>query len=410
MVRSIFLIKTDYASRVFGLDVMRALAIIFVVMGHGGAMLGKADIGFPWIKLIDGVEMFFVLSGFLIGGILIKTFGDNAFGPVSILGFWIRRWFRTLPAYYLVLFLNILAVYAGITTGDPEQFSWKFFFFLQNFSGPFYDFFWESWSLSVEEWFYLLFPVSLALAFPFLKTLGMSKKAVFLTVIGVFLLVPFMLRLFITPEMEVDKFWLGVKIHKVVVFRLDSIAFGLLAAFIKHWYPNAWRKAGYAGFIGGILISYAVLYWKWHPNAMSTKVFVLSLQGIGCALMIPLFDSIRKGPRIMVRFFTHISLISYSMYLINLGLVAEVISLNIPVSGKASAWMMYLIYWLIVLSLSTLLYKYYEKPIMDLRDKVKIAPVLLSGRRGKGSRKEAGSPGTDVPLQGDFPKSPAVTE
>ena len=65
----IFYLNPDYKNRVFGLDLMRALAIIFVVMGHGGWMLNNANTNFPWIKFIDGVELFFVLSGFLIGGI-----------------------------------------------------------------------------------------------------------------------------------------------------------------------------------------------------------------------------------------------------------------------------------------------------------------------------------------------------
>lgn len=75
---NIFRLKPDYDKRVFGLDLMRALAITFVVMRHG-LMLEKANTDFPWIRLINGVELFFVLSGFLIGGILIKTFNSNSF-------------------------------------------------------------------------------------------------------------------------------------------------------------------------------------------------------------------------------------------------------------------------------------------------------------------------------------------
>ena len=83
-------------------------------MGHA-SMLEKIDTKFPWIPLINGVELFFVLSGFLIGGILIKTFQkDNSFGIKTISNFWIRRWFRTLPNYDLILILNIIVVYFGI--------------------------------------------------------------------------------------------------------------------------------------------------------------------------------------------------------------------------------------------------------------------------------------------------------
>ena len=69
--------------------------------------------------------------------------------------------------------------------------------------------------------------------------------------------------------------------------------------------------------------------------------------------------------------FTHISLISYSMYLINLALVSEIIRDNFPPRGPQTSWALYLIYWFVVITFSTFLYKYYEKPIMDLRDKIK---------------------------------------
>ena len=84
-VRNIFLLHPDYNTRVFGLDIMRALAIIFVVLEHG-LMLEKASTTFPWVKLINGVELFFVLSGFLIGGMLIRIFEKNESFGIKTMG------------------------------------------------------------------------------------------------------------------------------------------------------------------------------------------------------------------------------------------------------------------------------------------------------------------------------------
>lgn len=367
----LFRLNPDYTNRVFGLDLMRALAIIFVVMGHA-SMLEKADTNFPWIRLIDGVELFFVLSGFLIGGILIKKFQNSeTYGVKSIGSFWIRRWFRTLPNYYLILIINILFVYFGIIKEDFSQFNWKFFLFLHNFSQPFYGFFWESWSLSIEEWFYLLFPIVLGINYLILKALKVSKKIIFLTSVFIFLLVPFLLRFFIASKFEVDNFWLGVKIYKVVIYRLDGIALGLLAAYIKYYNPNFWFKSRNLSFIIGLLVCYIILYSQWLPNDFSTKVYKIILQSIGCFLLLPKFDSIKSAPSVITKIITHISLISYSMYLINLALVAEVIRDNFPPHGPRTAWAMYLIYWFTVITVSTMIYKYYEKPIMDLRDRWK---------------------------------------
>ncbi len=96
-VRNIFLLHPDYGNRVYGLDIMRALAIIFVVLEHG-LMLEKAHTTFPWVKLINGVELFFVLSGFLIGGMLIRIFEkSDTFGIKTIGRFWIRQLVQDPP-------------------------------------------------------------------------------------------------------------------------------------------------------------------------------------------------------------------------------------------------------------------------------------------------------------------------
>jgi peptidoglycan/LPS O-acetylase OafA/YrhL len=367
----LYRLNPDYKNRVFGLDLMRALAIIFVVMGHA-SMLEKAETNFPWIRLVDGVELFFVLSGFLIGGILIKKFqNSDSLGVKTIGNFWMRRWFRTLPNYYLILIINILFVYFGIIKEDFSQFNWRFFLFLHNFSQPFYGFFWESWSLSIEEWFYLLFPIVLGVNYLILKSLKVSKKNIFLTSVFIFLLVSFSLRFFIASEFEVDNFWLGVKIYKVVIYHLDGIALGLLAAYIKYYNPNFWFKSRNLSFILGVIVCYIILYSNWLPNDFSTKVCKIILQSIGCFLLLPKFDSTKSAPLIITKIVTHISLISYSMYLINLAIVAEVIRDNFPPQGPRTAWAMYLIYWFAVITVSTVIYKYYEKPIMDLRDRWK---------------------------------------
>ena len=370
VVKKIFQLNPNYNKRVFGLDLMRALAIIFVVLGHG-LMLEKAETKFPWIKLINGVELFFVLSGFLIGGILLRTFEQsNSFDFKELKRFWIRRWLRTLPNYYLILLLNVVVVYLGIIKGDISQFNWKFLFFLQNFFEPFTDFFWESWSITIEEWFYILFPIILLILSKVTKRYGIEQKKIFLTSILIFLSVPILLRIIVAASYDVDEFWLGVRIYKVVIFRLDGIALGIFAAYIKHCYPDLWFNSRNFSFIFGIVLSYLIIYSSWLPNNFSTKVVYTFIQGLGCFLLLPKFDSIKKAPKLLTKIVTHISLISYSMYLINLALVAEVLTSNFPPKTAPEAWLLYLAYWVIVVVFSTILYKFFEKPIMDYREKM----------------------------------------
>ena len=105
MGRNLFSLGTLHNKRVFGLDVMRAAAILIVVDAHATIALKDYYSGAFWHHLLpDGVELFFVLSGFLIGGILIRSYEKNGgFDRDLLLNFWTRRWFRTLPAYYFVL-------------------------------------------------------------------------------------------------------------------------------------------------------------------------------------------------------------------------------------------------------------------------------------------------------------------
>jgi peptidoglycan/LPS O-acetylase OafA/YrhL len=119
--------------RVFGLDLLRACAILFVVYVHGAyylaAVLPQSLVRLP---LMDGVSIFFVLSGYLIGGIILRSFERPDLRLTDVGGFWIRRWLRTLPNYYLVLsILALHMVLAGDATGTPV---WQYLLFVQNFA------------------------------------------------------------------------------------------------------------------------------------------------------------------------------------------------------------------------------------------------------------------------------------
>ena len=121
--------------RVFGLDLMRAVAIVLVVFSHISWIVPKAKGLIPDLMNIAGfigVEIFFVLSGFLIGRLIYKLYISEDFRFYSVFYFWVRRWFRTLPNYYLVLIINgLIAIYLG--TQLPVNI-WQYGFFIQNFA------------------------------------------------------------------------------------------------------------------------------------------------------------------------------------------------------------------------------------------------------------------------------------
>ena len=99
-------------NRVYGLDILRALAILFVLIGHSRYFF-RPIISEKYLSLVvfDGVSIFFVLSGFLIGKILITTLMKNDGLNFSLIQFWINRWTRTIPTYFLILTLLIIVSY-----------------------------------------------------------------------------------------------------------------------------------------------------------------------------------------------------------------------------------------------------------------------------------------------------------
>ncbi|RSK33924.1 acyltransferase family protein [Hymenobacter metallilatus] len=88
----------ESSNRVFGLDALRAFAICSVVLVHGAVWVSPSFTFFHrYINRFDGVAIFFVLSGFLIGGILIRTMESRLACLHTLWDFWLRRWLRTLP-------------------------------------------------------------------------------------------------------------------------------------------------------------------------------------------------------------------------------------------------------------------------------------------------------------------------
>jgi peptidoglycan/LPS O-acetylase OafA/YrhL len=140
-----------------GLDVLRAAAILLVLCFHAPEAVTRALPGpvhsvfsLGWV----GVNLFFVLSGYLIGRQVFATREDAPLGS-RLRTFWVKRWTRTLPLYFVVLAAYALKPWL---VGVPfVGGGWPYALFLQNY-GTLQDFV-QSWSLCVEEHFYLVLPL-----------------------------------------------------------------------------------------------------------------------------------------------------------------------------------------------------------------------------------------------------------
>jgi peptidoglycan/LPS O-acetylase OafA/YrhL len=310
------------ARRIVELDGVRALAILGVLYWHCFAWLHHSDGGhvvlflerlgiFSW----GGVDLFFVLSGFLIGGILL----DNLEAKNLFRVFYIRRVLRIFPLYYGWLFVTILVLYLGGARWAVlrDQFSnrlawWVYFLHLQNFgyalNGKFTSA-WlaPTWSLAVEEQFYLILPALLWALKPRL-------------------LIP--LAIAMMPVSIGLRWWLLAHGHVnagyvLLPARADSLILGLLGAWslrqpgIAEWIE---RRISWLHVVLVVLVALCFLLAREAERGQGLKsVFGTNIVGITSLVLI--FVAIYSPYRAVLRWpvLTHIGNISYGVYLFHYG-------------------------------------------------------------------------------------------
>lgn len=363
-----------HRQRIFGLDLMRASAIVMVLAGHLTWILPKE---FETVNVLLsllgflGVEVFFVLSGFLIGRILFTAFVHGDFSWPEALVFVKRRWFRTLPNYFLVLCANI-AIGIGII-GYSIDGLWRYFLFLQNFHSAMPAFFPESWSLSVEEFAYILLPAALVAALPLFRK--MDRATLYLIVIMLLIAVFIGLKLrfaLITDHTTLAQWNLHLK--GVVIYRVDAILTGAVASWLSLTHRIWWSKIRWlAGFAGGgvcvlLVFGVSLLGLGLDEHYLFWNVVFLPALSVAIALALPLLSAWKIRPYGVGKPIVLISRISYSMYLLHYGVVLQL--LHHFVFREIGWQFTALLYFALTVVLSYLLYRFYEKPILQIRDRI----------------------------------------
>ncbi|MEO6230503.1 MAG: acyltransferase [Ferruginibacter sp.] len=372
-IQAIFKIEID-KKRIYGLDIIRCFAILTVVLTHSFDLLPNSKEN-KFINLLpfpDGVAVFFVLSGFLIGGILIKVLEKKEYSFNTLFNFWKRRWLRTLPNYYFVL-LIIIAVTYFVTGGFIQSNVFLYFIFCQNITGHHPPFFTEVWSLSAEEWFYLLVPM---IIFSSIQVLRITpKKAVLLTIIAI-IIFTILFRFYRYQHITVTSVeTYGSMFRNTVATRLDNIMFGVLGAYIAYYFNQVWIKYKNQSLIAGITICLltkyiSFLYFPTSAFYWCNLSFIFAELAI--LLCFPFFSQVKSGDGKVYKFVTYTSLIAYSMYLVHGALILHLIIARIHFLQQSSFVMLlcrYTIFWITIYLVSILQYKYFEKPIMSIRNK-----------------------------------------
>lgn len=360
-------------NRVYGLDILRALAILFVLIGHSRYFF-RPIISEKYLSLVvfDGVSIFFVLSGFLIGKILITTLMKNDGLNFSLIQFWINRWTRTIPTYFLILTLLIIVSYfEGNINWDSAKF---FFVFLQNFNTPHPDsFFPEAWSLAVEEWFYIITPITM---FILKRVFSLSiKKSVLIPAILIILISTFIRYQRYCNDETINEYLVDVVIKKQVITRLDSLMFGIIGSYIFIFHKTNWDNNKTYLFVIGLLLLLThktLYYFHFESFAPYYTIFSFTLFSIGTLLILPFLENIKKGNGLLYKTLTYTSLVSYSMYLLNLSIIQlRIIPSIIQSFGiqnlNYKIAIEFFLFWILTVILSLLLFKHFELPTMRLR-------------------------------------------
>lgn len=350
--------------RIFGLDLMRAVAIVMVVLSHADDLWAAWFPYDPGLSRVDGVDLFFVLSGYLIGGILLRyTALEGVPWHRRLLDFWQRRWLRTLPNYYLFLVINIALVHFGLAMGLLNHNTLAYFAFLQNLQVPVDLFFFESWSLAIEEWFYLLFPllvVGVAMC-------GVAGRRAYLVAALVMITVPTCLRFVVVPEVATLQ-GMDLYIRKLVVTRLDGIGFGVLAAWSQVSATAAWQRFRSPAFLlGGALLALAA-FLHGEPHLWFTSTWYFTLSALAMVLFLPLLSQWSHAPA-WGRPVVVLSKVSYALYLVHLPVRHLYLPLMEGRSMQATI-ALYVLYWVVCLALSWLVFRYWERPFMALRERL----------------------------------------
>ena len=334
------------------------MAIGMVVLCHAIELLPSSTLGILvyWWTGFLGVELFYVLSGYLIGSILLEICQRHR-GKISfrkhLPDFLIRRWFRTLPNYYLFLLLDIL-----INTYPPQLIP-RYLVFCQNLAWPMASIMSVSWSLAIEEWFYLTFPVLLIVL---LKWLGKPERALAMAG-GCYLAFFFILRGLASEP--------GLEMRKVVVLRLDAIAFGALMMLVMRLWPETVRKARYLLAAAGLAGTGFVLWWLTQlvygaPPIWGAALYSLTGVSLACWLPLAVFQTEGAGASKLRTAIATVSIISYSIYLLHTSIALHLVYTWM----RGSHWSLQCaVYLTLCLVLSILTYNLYEKPMTALRDR-----------------------------------------
>ena len=348
------------------LDILRAIAILLVLGRHAeGPTLWK-NVGWA------GVDLFFVLSGFLISGILFTEYKRT--GRIDWRRFFIRRGFKIYPAFYAMIFVTFLWRVAQHRENPLAPYVPEIFFY-QSYQG--YRLWSHTWSLAVEEHFYILLPALLLLMLRYLKR---GRQDPFRMVPAVWVILAFsclLQRVYLAHTPLLNDWQQGIMFPTHL--RIDGLFFGVFLGYLHHFHGEILRRIA-AGWlrvllfaVSTLLLSTCFMFQVDSPFLLGYGLTALYL-GFGGMLILALYGLRRESGESRLLgvgdFAAYVGMHSYSIYLWH-GIVSQhdrgFMRMLWPKIGETAIFWGYI---LISLTVGILLSRAIEFPALRVRDRL----------------------------------------
>lgn len=384
--------RSEHAMRNKRLDILRCIAVLLVLGRHGFIEGLWQEVGWA------GVDLFFVLSGFLISGLLFSEYKKTE--TMNLRRFFIRRGFKIYPAFWAMLLGSVLIAFAWGKNFHGA--AWlREILFVQNYLPGIWR---HTWSLAVEEHFYIVLPLLLLVMF----RLSKNRKDPFWFIPYAFcILAPITLAMRYVavhqPSYQPALFW---KLMFLTHLRIDSLFFGVVLGYFYHFHTarvvSAFQKRGNRLMIEAataLLIGCCFGFAVESPFMQSFGLTLVYL-GFGCLLMLCLTapppretsSPANVAWQKISSALAFVGMYSYSIYLWHIPVldygtnILNALS-PVPLSPAVLTW----IYVAISIPFGILMARLVEFPVLRFRDKlfprvsqpVKVTPTEIADHEAR---------------------------
>ncbi|TGK04662.1 acyltransferase [Leptospira selangorensis] len=368
------------------LNGVRAISIMMIIGLHIWIGANHFIPNIPYLldtalkNLTAGIDLFFILSGFLIYGNLLKE--KVKYGNIKLSFFYIKRSLRIFPAYYFLLLVQYLSMRGMLKSLNAAEnldasktllkqsltesisYAWADIFYISNYTkGRLFDY---GWSLSIEEQFYLILPPLCALLF--FKISDSTRR---ILLVGLYF-IPVILRA-VYSQFDI------LPTHIIYTHsetRFDSLIAGMLCSefFLSSYYSNFFQKKPIRYSVLSVSIILAAIGFLTEKTAF-TQIYAYNCLNLGFAgiVLVSLSENSYIGKFLSFSVFRPIARVSYTMYLWHLYPTSAAISIVcgtvIQSLSYSRTFATFIVAVLFTFLFCTILFYLIERPFLKLKDK-----------------------------------------